>query len=452
MKRLWLAVLFALLASAARADVVCVSNNMCCQSAGGASATGNNAWTGTNSFIDGNFSIIGSTTASKVAKFEVDGLTAATTRTYTMPDVSDTLAVLGAQSFTGLQTMAAGGRVTVTAGMLLDEDVPLRFSGAQKIVQSSVQTNRALHLEPTNTLGNTVMINEFEDNGFNFALGIQTDPSLCLMSHNQSTTQRGCLSHDGTNFRMSTPNNTGIAFAGGLDLTTLGGGPGGYPAILFSNKLFYFSDISGATDGTKIEVGVQGTLGTGSQMGTIRGATSNGAPGSRGGEMWFSGGHGAADAVPARVVLGADSIGGVALARLTAGATKVLANNTVTALTNATVASNTIAAGLVQYTVEVFDGTDLQVETGSFIYNVTNKAGTIANNVITPAGATGIGVTNSWPVNTRTAGTLAVTWTITAANPAVLSLNANSSLTPSAGYPRVTYELHNLTQQVVAIQ
>jgi hypothetical protein len=141
-----------------------------------------------------------------------------------------------------------------------------------------------------------------------------------------------------------------------------------------------------------------------------------------------------------------------AVDRLILGATKVLTNNTVTTVVNVTDASNTVAAGFVEYAVEVFDGTDLQVETGSFTYQVTNKGGTIANNTITFAGASGVGVTSNYPKNTTTSGTLAVTWAISAANPALLSVNANSSLTPSTGYPRVTYTIRNLTQQAVAPQ
>lgn len=133
-----------------------------------------------------------------------------------------------------------------------------------------------------------------------------------------------------------------------------------------------------------------------------------------------------------------------AVSRQVLGASKVLANNTTTTVTNVTVASNTVAAGVVDYTVEVFDGTNLQLESGSFTYQVTNKGGTIANNTITaPTG---------FPKNTTTSGTLTTTWTITAANPALLQINANSSLTPSTGYPRVTYTVRNLTQQAIAPQ
>ena len=51
-----------------------------------------------------------------------------------------------------------------------------------------------------------------------------------------------------------------------------------------------------------------------------------------------------------------------------------------------------------------------------------------------------------------TAGTLTVTWTITGANPAILTVNANSSLASiSAGYPRVSFTLENYTPQAVAL-
>lgn len=121
---------------------------------------------------------------------------------------------------------------------------------------------------------------------------------------------------------------------------------------------------------------------------------------------------------------------------------KSLTNNSATAIVNCVLASNTAVAGVVRYSVEVFDGTDVQIEEGVISYHATNKAGAIANNTVVKFGNQ----------QAMTSGTLTCTWTITAANPAVLTLNANSSLTPSAGYPRVTYTLDNLTQQAVTPQ
>lgn len=131
-----------------------------------------------------------------------------------------------------------------------------------------------------------------------------------------------------------------------------------------------------------------------------------------------------------------------AVSRLELGATKVLTNNSATTLVNVTNASNTAAAGVIDYQVEVFDGTDVQTEVGSVSYMVTNKGGAFSGNTVTKFGN----------AQNATSGTLTVTWAISAANPGVLSVNANSSLTPSTGYPRITYNVRSLSQQAISVQ
>jgi hypothetical protein len=131
-----------------------------------------------------------------------------------------------------------------------------------------------------------------------------------------------------------------------------------------------------------------------------------------------------------------------AVDRLIVGATKVLTNNTPTAIVSATLVNGSVHASQYAYTVEVTDGTDYQVEEGLIACHVTNKAGSIANNTCVKS-------TNQ---QATTSGTLTVTFTISAANPALISVNANSSLTPSSGYPRITYQATNGGQQSLAIQ
>lgn len=131
-----------------------------------------------------------------------------------------------------------------------------------------------------------------------------------------------------------------------------------------------------------------------------------------------------------------------AIDRLVIGATKVLTNNSATTITNATAASNTIAGGVLDYLIEVFDGTELQTEVGSVSYTLVNKGGAFSGNTMTKFG-------NS---QTATSGTLTVTFAISAANPGVISVNASSSLTPSTGYPRITYMPRNLSQNAISIQ
>lgn len=76
------------------------------------SATGIGAtsiiWTATQSFPDSALRVVGSSDSTKQLAFEVDGFTTATVRTWTYPDRSDTVAGLGAQTFTGLQTISGG--------------------------------------------------------------------------------------------------------------------------------------------------------------------------------------------------------------------------------------------------------------------------------------------------------------------------------------------------------
>jgi hypothetical protein len=74
----------------------------------------NKAWTGTHSFVDGNLSVIGSSDATKIAKFEVDGFTTATTRTFTLPDASGTVALTS--DLSGWLTGTLTGNVTINGG------------------------------------------------------------------------------------------------------------------------------------------------------------------------------------------------------------------------------------------------------------------------------------------------------------------------------------------------
>lgn len=131
-----------------------------------------------------------------------------------------------------------------------------------------------------------------------------------------------------------------------------------------------------------------------------------------------------------------------AVDRLVVGATKVLTNNSAITIANVTVAAGTSAGGVLRYCVEVTDGTDTQYECGSTTFGVSNKGGVFSGNTATKFG-------NHQNV---TAGTLAVTFAISGANPALLSVNANSSLTPSTGYPRIAYSIENFGQQALAVQ
>ena len=133
--------------------------------------------------------------------------------------------------------------------------------------------------------------------------------------------------------------------------------------------------------------------------------------------------------------------GTVQIAKQVIGRRRLVTNNTSTAVASFTIANSSSIGGVIRYSVEVTNGTDYQVETGEATFHCNNKAGVLSGNSTTKFGN----------IQNMTSGTLTVTWTITAANPAVLTVNCNSSLTPSAGYPRVNYTLENLTGQAVAL-
>lgn len=132
-----------------------------------------------------------------------------------------------------------------------------------------------------------------------------------------------------------------------------------------------------------------------------------------------------------------------AVDRIISGATKVLTNNSAVTIANVTAASNTVAGGQLGYLVEVTDGTDVAYETGVVSFGISNKAGVFTGNTATKFGN---------HQNATGGSTLTVTFAISGANPALLSVNANSSLSPSTGYPRITYWLMNGAQQAVAVQ
>lgn len=120
---------------------------------------------------------------------------------------------------------------------------------------------------------------------------------------------------------------------------------------------------------------------------------------------------------------------------------KILTDNSATNLVSCTIANNSAIGGVIRYTIEVTDGTDYQAETGYVTFAAVNKAGTVTTTITEHNSSQAV-----------SAGTLSTTWAMSAANPSVISVNADTSLTPSTGYPRITYTVENYGQQAIAIQ
>jgi len=123
------------------------------------------------------------------------------------------------------------------------------------------------------------------------------------------------------------------------------------------------------------------------------------------------------------------------------GVCKALTEATATTFMTVTVASNTVASGIIFYSIEETNGTDYQTESGMVSYQVRNKAGTIA-----------VTLTKFGNSQTASSGTLTVAFTgTTASSPINIQCNADTSLTPSTGYPRMTFTVLNFGRQAIAL-
>lgn len=190
-------------------------------------------------------------------------------------------------------------------------------------------------------------------------------------------------------------------------------------------------NVAAPTNQTSQAVGSRGGTDT-----NVAGANWNQQPGA-----------GTGNSLPSQYNINGPANGGVSgttaqtqVLRMGTNWSKVLTNNTVTTVVNATDASNTSAALIIHYAIEIFDGTNVQYEVGLVMCAINNKAGALTQNTCTKSGN----------IQGVTSGTLTVTWTITAANPGAVQINSNSSLATTTN--RLTYNIENLTQQAVVIQ
>jgi hypothetical protein len=307
---------------------------------------------------------------------------------------------------------------------------------------NSLTVNRLLR----NTTGGVLAASLWEDDGANAKL-----VSGQMILPNGTAAVPSLIGADG---------NSGLWFSeSGLSITYTRNGVSqfrldGNITLGTSGEVLWMSatDIDGASVFLRLGMEAEAILQQGADSATPIAQIRKGPDGSGtdilGGKMSYSASRSTGNAVPSIVAL----LGGAATVtsgttqqtlvdRLIPNAFKVLTNNSAIAVVNATIANGSVVGGLINYTIEVTDGTDFQVESGQAVYSSQNKAGVVAGTIT--------------EVNSQqnlSAGTLTTTWAISNANPAVVSVNANSSLTPSTGYPRVTFSIQNFGQQGIAIQ
>jgi hypothetical protein len=134
------------------------------------------------------------------------------------------------------------------------------------------------------------------------------------------------------------------------------------------------------------------------------------------------------------------AIGGQDLASILT--TKTLTDNSAVNILQVVAANNTASSVRFDYAVEVLTATnDVQLEDGMVICRVLNQNGSLSLNTCTKTSSQSLGT-----------GTLTTVWAISAANPAQVTLNADTSLTPSAGYPKLRYSALSIGGQTLTYQ
>jgi hypothetical protein len=116
--------------------------------------------------------------------------------------------------------------------------------------------------------------------------------------------------------------------------------------------------------------------------------------------------------------------------RIVVTGAKAVTNNSNTSVVDIGIAASQMAGGTISFACESTDATNFQATAGQINFAGVNKAATMTCS----AAVTGTNATAA------SSGTLAVTATATTGTALChVQVNCNSSLTPSSGYPRITY-------------
>ncbi len=417
--------------------------------AGGVTVGGSNAWSGTNSFIDANFSLLDDGDPTKIAKFQVSSIATGTTRTYTFPNATTGIA--------GTDTIN-----TFTTGQIIGSNLQLFLGGSGAAFNGSIWSTAQTPdtgLLFTGTTGNSWVIAEGGDINFDFAHAAATDPTLYIQSHNQSATEWLSLNHDGTNVKFENGVNAGKFTFTTNNIARVQLGPSGVFLGTGGYVGWSSSSVPTGTINTFLQNNTAGSAGT-LQMGQdVNGAPVNqtfkahdGVTGTdrAGAKLTLGGGVGTGNAASAPVQINrANEVASGTTIQSSSQAmivcpSRAIGTTSAVALTMATVTTTSATAGGVTmfYNTTVSDNTLLDSDTGSVSVSWNNNAGTVAATM---------GTTNN-PVQSNASGTLASTPTVTVATNVVsFKLTPTwATIVPTGGRASVTFMVHGTGTDTIA--
>lgn len=224
---------------------------------GGVSGSSDVTWTGTQTFRDNKFVITDDADTTKVLNFQLSSIGTGTTVTYTWPNITGTVILSS-----GSQVLVSGA----SESKVVNNSGYLDFGTSQdaRISYLTNQTPDTLAIEVPSSSRTLIIAERPDTSQFDYAVALQTNPTVVVPSANQTVEQRIGIAHDQTQGRIMDMANTAasqrpVALHGGAAVASAA-------TITPTGNVFHVTGTTGITavtamaSGTKICIIFDGVL------------------------------------------------------------------------------------------------------------------------------------------------------------------------------------------------